>query len=67
MAEIISELEKGTKGLTQEQRNQALATLFGQEALSGMLVLIEKGPDALEELTKGFENSSEQLKQQLIL
>lgn len=58
MAEIISELEKGTKGLTQEQRNQALATLFGQEALSGMLVLIEKGPDALEELTKGFENSS---------
>jgi len=58
LAEIISELEKGTKGLTQEQRNQALATLFGQEALSGMLVLIEKGPDALKELTEGFENSS---------
>ncbi len=58
LTEIIAELEEGTKGLTQEQKNQAIATLFGQEALSGMLVLIEEGPDALAELTNGFKNSS---------
>lgn len=58
LAEIIKELEEGTKGLTQEQRNQAIATLFGQEALSGMLVLIEQGSDELSDLTKAFEDSS---------
>lgn len=58
LTEIIAELEEGTKGLTQEQKNQALATLFGQESLSGMLVLIEQGPEKLSNLTKEFENSS---------
>ena len=58
LAEIIAELEEGTKGLTQEQKNQAIATLFGQEALSGMLVLIEQGPEKLRSLTKEFENSA---------
>lgn len=58
LAEIIKELEEGTKGLTQEQKNQAIATLFGQEALSGMLVLIEQGSDELSDLTKAFEDSS---------
>lgn len=58
LAEIIAELEEGTKGLTQEQKNQAIATLFGQEALSGMLVLIEQGPEKLRSLTEEFENSA---------
>lgn len=54
---IISELQKGTKGLTQEQKNQALVTLFGQESLSGMLALVEAGPDKLNELTKSLKDS----------
>lgn len=58
LAEIIAELEEGTRGLTQEQKNQALATLFGQETLSGMLVLIEQGPEKLRNLTTEFENST---------
>lgn len=57
MEGIIAELQKGTKDLTEEQRNQAMATLFGQEALSGMLVLTGQGPEKLAELTKGLEES----------
>ena len=52
---IISELEDGMEGLTQQQRNQALVTLFGQEALSGMLALLERGPEELVALTESFE------------
>lgn len=53
---IIAELETGLAGLTQEQRNQALVTLFGQESLSGMLALMERGSDSLVELTTSFQN-----------
>ena len=51
---IIKELEKGTKGLTTQQKNQALTTLFGQEALSGMLSLVDGGADQLEDLTQSY-------------
>lgn len=54
---IISELESSMSGLTQEQKNNALVTLFGQESLSGMLALIERGPDELSALSKSFENA----------
>lgn len=54
---IIEELQNGTEGLTQQQKNQAMATLFGQEALSGMLALVGAGPEKLDELTKSFEDS----------
>ena len=52
---IIGQLETGFEGLTQEQRNNALITLFGQESLSGMLALIQRGPDELQAMTTGFE------------
>lgn len=51
---IIKELEKGTKELTSQQKNQALTTLFGQEALSGMLSLVDGGADQLEDLTQSY-------------
>ena len=51
---IIEELEKGTKGLTTQQKNQALTTLFGQEALSGMLALVDGGADQLEDQTQSY-------------
>lgn len=54
---IIKELEEGTAGLTQEQKNQAIVTLFGQNALSGMLALIDRGSDDLTALTESFENA----------
>lgn len=55
LTEIIEILQDSTQDLTDEQKNNALATLFGQEALSGMLALINEGPDALDELTTAYE------------
>lgn len=51
----IQMLQKATKGMTDEQRNNALVTLYGQESLSGMLALINEGPDSLDKLTKSFQ------------
>ena len=56
--EIVSQLEENMGGLSQEQRNQALVTLFGQEALSGMLALMESGSDGINELTSSLEGST---------
>ena len=56
LTEIIAILQDSTKDLTDEQKNNALATLFGQEALSGMLALINEGSDALDDLTTAYEN-----------
>lgn len=56
MQGIIGQLETGLAGLSQEQRNQALITLFGQESLSGMLALMEAGSGTLGELTGSFED-----------
>lgn len=53
----ISVLKKSFTGLTQEQKNNALVTLYGQESLSGMVALVDKGPDALGKLTSSLENS----------
>lgn len=55
--EIVEQLQSSFEGLTQEQQNNALVTLFGQESLSGMLALIQRGPDELRALTEGFENA----------
>lgn len=57
MTGIIAELQKGTNGLTQEQKNNALITLFGQESLSGMLALVDAGPEKLAALTGELKNA----------
>lgn len=57
LEEMVTRLQDSFEGLTQEQRNNAVITLFGQESLSGMLSLIERGPDELAALTEGFENA----------
>lgn len=57
LKEQVAMLQGAFKGLSKEQRNSALVTLYGQESLSGMLALIETGPDKLDELTTSFINS----------
>lgn len=56
--EQVLMLKEKFADLTQEEQNNALVTLYGQEALSGMLALIEAGPEKLNELTESFENSA---------
>jgi TP901 family phage tail tape measure protein len=63
LAENIGDLKSKTQNLSQEQRNQALSTIFGTEALSGALALIDAGPDKLNELTTSFQGADGAAKQ----
>lgn len=56
LTEMTAMLKDKTAGLTDEQRNAALVTLFGQESLSGMLALMEAGPEKISSLTASLEN-----------
>lgn len=54
---ITEQLQSKLGGLSDEQKNSALATLFGTESLSGMLALVNAGPNEIDKLTKSLENS----------
>ena len=56
ISSIVGMLKNNMASLTEEQKQNALVTLFGQEALSGMMVLMEAGPEKLDELTRSLEN-----------
>lgn len=56
LSEQVAMLETALAGMTDEQRNAALVTLYGQESLSGMLALINEGSGSLAELTTEFQN-----------
>lgn len=55
LTQIIQTLQEHTKGLTDETKNQALAQIFGTEALSGMMALVNRGSSELDKMTKSFE------------
>lgn len=56
LSEMVSMLQTNMEGLTDEQKQNALVTLFGQEALSGMMVLMEAGPEQIDALTDSYRN-----------
>nr|DAP21906.1 MAG TPA: minor tail protein [Caudoviricetes sp.] len=58
LTDQVGMLQKAFKGLTPEQQQNALVTLYGQESLSGMMALVAAGPDKLNKLTKSLENSN---------
>jgi|GEM_PF-633586 len=58
MTDQVGMLQNAFKGLTPEQQQNALVTLYGQESLSGMMALVAAGPDKLNKLTKSLENSN---------
>ena len=57
LAKITEMLEDATKDLTDEEEQYALTTLFGTESLSGMMALINRGSDDLNDMTKSFEKA----------
>lgn len=57
LSTIVDELQKSTKGLTDEQRDNHLATIFGTEALSGMKVLLASSKEELDSMTDGLKNA----------
>lgn len=57
LSQMIPELRTSLEGLTNEQKDQYLATIFGTNALSGMLALINSAPGEFENLVSSLENS----------
>jgi TP901 family phage tail tape measure protein len=53
----VSMLKNSFVGLSDEQKQNALVTLYGQESLSGMMALIEAGPEKLDAVTASLINS----------
>lgn len=57
MSEIVRDLADKTKDMSKEQKLSTLATIFGTNAASAWVAVIDQGPDALDNLTKELENS----------
>jgi TP901 family phage tail tape measure protein len=55
--QIISQLSSSTANMTDAQKAQALSTIFGTEAMTGMLSLVTAGPEKLNQLTTGLNNA----------
>jgi TP901 family phage tail tape measure protein len=58
LSDIIGELTAKTSMMTMEQRNAAIGHIFGTEALSGMLSLMQAGKPAIDKLTDSLKNST---------
>lgn len=58
LPDLLNDFAKATEGMGQAQKLAALSTIFGTEAASGMITLIEAGGTKVEELATKFENSS---------
>ncbi|PRR84739.1 phage tail tape measure protein [Clostridium luticellarii] len=56
--QIVANLQKSMAGMTQEQKANTLATIFGTEAMSGMQILVNDGSTSLQKLTKELQNST---------
>lgn len=57
MSAIVRDLADKTKDMSKEQKLATLATIFGTNAASAWVSVIDQGPDALDNLTKELENS----------
>lgn len=57
MSAVIGELRDKTAGMTKEQKASTLATLFGKESVSGMMALVDAGPNKLQKMSDSFKNS----------
>jgi TP901 family phage tail tape measure protein len=57
LSQIVANLQNSMKGLSDEEKQNAIATIFGQETMSGMLTLIQAGPKQLDDLTNSFKAS----------
>jgi TP901 family phage tail tape measure protein len=53
---IIGQIRTGTAGWTDEQKQATLAAVFGTNALSGMMALVNGAPDELSSMTQGLQN-----------
>lgn len=62
MIEIIRQFQQKLSGLSDAQKIAAMSTIFGAEAASGMLNVIDAGPKKFSELVVGLANADGQAK-----
>ena len=55
--DVVGQLETATAGLTQEQRNQALATIFGADAIRAANILIKEGAGEFDNMKASVEQA----------
>lgn len=60
LSKMIRQIKNNTKDWTQQERNAAITRIFGQEALSGMIALIDSGADKIDDVTNALKNSDGQ-------
>jgi TP901 family phage tail tape measure protein len=68
MTSILADVEKATKGMSNEQRNAALSAVWGAEAIRGVNIIMESGTDSVRELEDALRNSagaSEEMKNKM--
>lgn len=58
ISELLPHLQERLSGLSEEQRNNALNTLFGKESLSGMLALLDSAGPKFDGVVSGLQNSN---------
>lgn len=58
VTDVLAEMESAMAGMTQEQRDQVMSSIFQQQSLKAVNTLFGQGTDAIYELTEGIENSS---------
>ncbi|GKV70285.1 hypothetical protein NCCP2716_27830 [Sporosarcina sp. NCCP-2716] len=54
---IINELRGATEGMGNAQKLAAMATIFGTEAATGMVSIIDSAPGTMEKFTKSLQES----------
>ncbi|WP_416149432.1 phage tail tape measure protein [Salipaludibacillus sp. HK11] len=57
MADIMTDVESATVGMTGAQRDEAMASVFQQQAMSGVNIVLGEGTDKLHELEAGLYGS----------
>lgn len=58
MRDVMDQLRGKFKGLSKDQQASAAATIFGKEAMSGALAVINASDEDYKKLTKSIDNSS---------
>lgn len=58
MTKIMERLEDKTKDMTNIQKAQTLETLFGKQAVSGMMVALEQGTAKINKNTQALKNNN---------
>lgn len=58
LRQVLKQLRKGFNGMSESQKALTAETLFGREAMTGMLAIINASEDDFNKLAKSIDNSS---------